>query len=323
MKRLVFVLLLLSALDLTGLAPGLSAQTYPSRTIQIINISPPGGGGDVVGRLLVDKMTRILGKPVVTINKAGASDTLGTDAVVKSRNDGYTIGYTSSAAMVYSRITMPDKLPYDPLKDLEPLGLQVFFPISVAVLETSPWKSLGALIDHAKQHPGELMVSTSGIGSTANFDLALTQSLTGAQFNHIPFKGGETVTTALLGGHVEVTYDAFGKHIPHIATGKMRPLLISKKMPAYPNIPTVAELGYKQTLLSGWFALFAPVGIPAEAKRILISTIEKAVKDPESKNKIEDLGYIADYKSPDEIRRLMVEDYETANALAARMGLKR
>jgi tripartite-type tricarboxylate transporter receptor subunit TctC len=304
-------------------APVLTAQTFPSRTIQIINISPPGGGGDIMGRLLVDKLTRIIGKPIITVNKAGASDTLGTDAVVKSRNDGYTIGYTSSAATVYARITMPDNLPYDPLKDLEPLGLQVFFPISVAVLETSPWKSFAALIEYAKAHPGELRVSTSGIGSTANFDLALTQSLTGAQFNHIPFKGGEAVTTALLGGHVEVTYDAFGKHIPHIASGKMRPLLLSKKMPEYPNIPTIAELGYKQSLLSGWFALFAPVGIPAEAKKFLISAIEKAVKDPESKSRIEELGYIADYKSPEEIRRLMIEDYETANALAAKMGLRK
>jgi tripartite-type tricarboxylate transporter receptor subunit TctC len=103
----------------------------------------------------------------------------------------------------------------------------------------------------------------------------------------------------------------------------MRPLLLSKKMPEYPNIPTIAELGYKQSLLSGWFALFAPVGIPAEAKKFLISAIEKAVRDPESKSKIEDLGYIADYKSPEEIKRLMIEDYETANALAAKMGLRK
>lgn len=322
MKRFALILFLILAAYLLSFSPTIMAQSYPNRPIQLINISPPGGGGDIMGRLLVDELIKILGKQIVVINKPGASDTLGTDAIVKSKNDGYTIGYTSSAALVYSRITNPS-LPYDPLKDLEPLGLQVFFPIGVTVLESSPWKSFAALIDHAKRHPGELRVSTAGLGSTANFDLALTQSLTGAQFNHVPFKGGEAVVTALLGGHVEVTYDAFGKHIPHINSGKMRSLMVSKKMPEFPNIPTMTELGFRQDLLSGWFALFGPVGMPSEAKQILIPAIERAVKNPELKAKTGELGYIADYKSPEEVRKLMIDDYETANALAAKMGLRK
>jgi tripartite-type tricarboxylate transporter receptor subunit TctC len=323
MKRFAFILFLILATYVLGFSPTIMAQPYPNHPIQLINISPPGGGGDIMGRLLVDEMIKILGTQIVVVNKPGGSDTLGTDAIVKSKKDGYTIGYTSSAAMVYSRITNADSLPYDPLKDLEPLGLQVFFPVGVAVLESSPWKNFAALIDHAKRHPGDLRVSTAGLGSTANFNVELTQSLTGAQFNHVPFKGGEAVITALLGGHVEVTYDAFGKFIPHIHSGKMRVLLLAKKMSEFPNIPTMTELGYKQDLLSGWFALFAPVGMPSEAKKILIPAIEKAVKNPELKAKIGKLGYIADYKSPEEVRKLMIEDYETANALAAKIGLRK
>jgi tripartite-type tricarboxylate transporter receptor subunit TctC len=299
------------------------AQPYPNRPIQLISISPPGGGGDIMSRLLVEKLEKILGTQVVVLNKPGASDTLAADAVVRSKNDGYIIGYLSSAALVYSRITIPENLRYDPLKDLEPLGLHVFFPIAVAVRQNSPWKTFAALVDDAKRNPDSLRVSTPGLGSTANFNVELTQSLTGAKFNHIPFKGGEAVITALLGGHVELTYDAFGKFIPHIESGKMRVLLVAKKMTNYPDIPTLTELGYKQDLLSGWFGLFAPLGIPPEIKRVLVAAIEKGVKDPELKAKIGKLGYISEYKSPEEVRKLMVNDYETANGLAAKLRLRK
>ena len=324
MRRPIFVFTLL--LIVYGLSLGTitaDAQPYPNRPIQFISISPPGGGGDITSRILVDELVKILGTQIVVLNKPGASDTLAADALVRSKNDGYIIGYISSAALVYSRITMPENLRYDPLKDLEPLGLHVFFPIGVTVLQNSPWKNFAALIDDAKRNPGTLRVSTAGLGSTANFNVELTQSLTGAKFNLIPFKGGEAVITALLGGHVEVTYDAFGKFIPHIESGKMRPLLVARKMANFPEIPTLTELGYKQELLSGWFGLFAPVSVPPEIKKVLIAAIEKGVKAPELKTKLGKLGYVADYKSPEELRKLMIEDYETANALTAKMGMRK
>ncbi len=107
--------------------------------------------------------------------------------------------------MVYARVTEPAGVPYDPVKDFDPLGLHTFFPLSVAVQASSPWKTFNELVDYAKKNPGKLRVSTAGMGSTANFNVEITQSLTGAQFTHVPFKGGEAVVTALLGGHVEVT----------------------------------------------------------------------------------------------------------------------
>ena len=324
MKYLILILSLFSVLFGFGvLAVTVQAQSFPSHTIQLIIPIPAGGGGDVNGRLLVEELGKILGQQIVAVNKPGAADTLGTDAIARSKKDGYTLGYTSSAAMVYARIINPENVHYDPIKDFDPLGLHCFFPLSIAVQESSPWKTFGDLIDYAKRNPGKIRVSTPGLGSTAHFNLEMVQSLTGAQLTHIPFKGGEAVITALLGGHVEATFDAIGKIMPHADAGKMRILLLSRKFSQYPNIPTITELGYKQELLSAWFALFAPLGIPEEAKKILVPAIEKAIKLPELKAKIENRGYIVDYKSPAELKKLTVSDYETAHSLATKLGLSK
>jgi tripartite-type tricarboxylate transporter receptor subunit TctC len=315
--RLVFSALAV-VFGISLFAVAVQAQPYPNHPIQLVIPIPAGGGGDVNGRILVEELGKILGQKVIVTNKAGAGDTVGTDAVAKSKKDGYTIAYTSSAAMVYSRILNPENVPYDAVKDLEPLGLHVYFPLTIAVQESSPWKTFWEWVAYAKKNPGKIRISTPGTGSTAHFNLELMQSLTGAEFTHVPFKGGEAVITALLGGHVEATFDAIGKIMPHLDAGKMRVLVTSKKIPLYPNIPTMTELGYKQELLSAWFALFAPVGIPEDVKKVLVSAVEKGIKSPEVKAKIESRGYIVDYKTPAELRKLIVSDYEKALSL----GLK-
>ena len=324
MKRFAFVTFLF--LLGYGLIIGISivhAQPYPNRPIQLIIPIPAGGGGDVNGRLLVEDLTKIIGQQIMVVNKPGASDTLGTDALAKSKKDGYTLGYSSSAAMVFARVTNPESVPYDPVKDFDPLGLHTFFPLCVAVQAGSPWKTFNDLIDYAKKNPGKLRVSTAGVGSTANFDVEITQTLTGAEFTHVPFKGGEAVVTALLGGHVEVSYDIVGKFMPHVEAGKVRILLVSRKIPFLPDVPTITDLGYKRELLSGWHGMFGPAGLPEDVKRVLIPAVEKAVRNPETKAKIEKVGYAVEYKSPEEQRRLIINDYETAKAIAVKLGLSK
>jgi len=324
MKRFVQiagVVSLISALCFTGVK--VNAETYPSRPIQLIIPIPAGGGGDVNGRILAEELGKILGQQVIVTNKPGGSETLGTDILAKSKKDGYTLEYTGASAMVYSRVNSPEIVPYDPIKDFDHLGTHTFFPIAVAVQASSPWKTFNELIDYAKMNPGKLRVSTSGVGSGANFDVELTQSLTGAQLSHVPFKGGEAVVTALLGGHVEVSYDILGKFLPHVEAGKLRLLLVTKKVTSLPNLPTIRELGYKRDLLSGWHGMFGPAGMPEEVLRVLLPAIEKAVKQPEGKAKIEKLGYVVDYKSPEELKKLIIDDYETVKAIAVKLGLSK
>ena len=307
-----------------GLGVSLSlAQSYPNRPIQLIIPNVPGSIMDINARVLSDELGKLLGTQIVVSAKPGGASIFGTDFVAKSKKDGYTLGYISASGLIYTRITHPETFPYDPDKDLEPLGLHLFVPLTAAVQASSPWKTFDELIDYAKKNPGKLRVSTIGVGAIDHFNLEVMQAMTGAQFTMIPFKGGESVITALLGGHVEVTFDAFGKIIPHVDSGKLRILLVSKKMPGYPSIPTAAELGYKQGLLSTWFAFYGPAGLPEDVKKTLVTAIEKAVKNPELKAKVDKMGYVVDYKSPAELSRLKKEEYEIANSLAIKMGLRK
>jgi len=324
MKRSIFVLSLVLMVSSVGFgATTAQAQPYPNRPIQLVVPLPPGAQGDVSARILADEMAKILGTQIIVVNKPGAALTLGTDAVVRSKKDGYTVVYTSSGALVYARVINPETVPYNPSKDLEPLGVHLFYPLTATVQESSPWKTLPELVDYAKKNPGKLRVSTTGVGSTDHFNVGIIQSVTGTQFTHVPFKGGESVVAALLGGHVEVTFDTLSKVLPHVQAGKLRILVISRKRAEFPNVPTLTELGYKQGMISAWFGFYAPAGIPDEVKNTLVSAIEKVINNPELKAKTEKLGFIVDYKSPAESRKLGEEDYERALQIAEKLGLRK
>lgn len=324
MKRLILITVLsLLVLGLGFGIPTVQAQPYPNRPIQLIIPGAAGSILDIAGRLSGEELGKILGTQVIPIVKPGAGFTLGTDFVVKSKKDGYTLCYTNSSGIVYARVLNPETVPYDPEKDLDALGLHLFIPNAIAVQASSPWKSFAELLDYAKKNPNKLRVSTTGIGSTAHLNLEVIQSLTGTQFNHVPFKGGEAVITALLGGHVEVTFDAINKITPHVQSGKMRVLLLTNKMSTLPDIPTINDLGYKEELFSSWFGMYGPAGLPDEVKKVLIPAVEKTFKNPELKAKLEKMEFAVHYGSPAELRRLAAEGYEKGVALARKIGLRK
>ncbi|MEW6666265.1 MAG: tripartite tricarboxylate transporter substrate binding protein [Thermodesulfobacteriota bacterium] len=298
------------------------AQSYPSRPVNLILPGTPGSIIDITGRMLGDELGKILGQQFVPMNKPGGAFTVGTDFVAKSKKDGYTLSYTNNPAIVYARVLTPDTLTYDPDKDLEPLGLHLFFAHTVAVQESAPWKTFKELLEYAKKNPGKVNINTPGIGSTAHFHLEIIQSLTGTQFNHVPFKSGEAVITGLLGGHVDATFDAVSKLRPHMESGKVRMLLVSIKVPDLPKVPTLAELGYgQQQLVPSWFGMYGPAGLPEDVKKVLIPAIEKAVKNPQLKAKIEKLDFIVQYRTPAEQKKLATEEYKSALEIAKRLGL--
>ena len=322
MKRFIFVVGLI--LIMYGLSLGVStiqAQPYPNRNIQLIIPNVPGSIMDINARALSDELGKIIGTQIIPINKPGAATALGTETLARSKKDGYTLGFTSNAAMVYARILNPETIHFDPDKDIEPLGLNLMLPLTIAVQANSPWKTFNELLDYAKKNPGRLRVDTIGIGSPAHFDIEIIQSLTGAQFTHVPFKGGESVITALLGGHIEMTFDAINKLVPHVESGKLRLLLSTNKMADFPNVPTMTELGYKQDLAYTWFAVYAPSGLPEEVKKLLIPAVEKAIKNPEYKIKFERMRLLVEYKSPAELKKMVAEEYERALAIAKKVGL--
>jgi tripartite-type tricarboxylate transporter receptor subunit TctC len=313
---------ILIMLGLTALAPSLTCSAaYPDRPVQLIIPYVAGSTGDITARLLAEEMEKILGTKIIPNNKPGASAVLGTDAVARSKKDGYTLLYVGASALVYAPASNPEVVRYDPARDLEPIGFHYLFPQTITVRSDAPWKTFPELIDYAKKNPGKLRVSTIGVASTPHFMLEMIQGITGAQFTHVPFEGGESVMTALLGGHVEVTCDGLAKVKPHMDAGKMKVLLITNKMAAYPEFPTITELGYKQRLFATWFALYAPSGIPEDVRKVLVPAMEKAVKL--TKTKIDRMGSITDYKSPAETRKMVEEEYRVALDVAKRIGLRK
>ncbi len=322
-QSIVVVGLFLSVLGLSLTVSTAQAQPYPNRPIQLIIPNVAGSIVDITGRALGDELGRILGTQVIALNKPGAGSVVGVEALARSKKDGYTLGATSNAATVFARILNPETIHFDPDKDLEPLGMHLIVPLAVAVQANSPWKTFNDLLDYAKKNPGKLRVDTVGIGSTAHFNLEIIRSLTGAEFTHIPYKGGESVITALLGGHLEVTFDAISKIVPHVESGKLRVLLLTNKMPAFPDIPTLTDLGYKQDLGFTWFGLHTTSGIPEEVRKVLVPAVEKAMKKPELRDRFEKMHFVTQYMSPAELKKAIAEEYERALQIADKAGLRK
>ncbi|HUL29464.1 MAG TPA: tripartite tricarboxylate transporter substrate binding protein [Thermodesulfobacteriota bacterium] len=321
--RVGFVLGFVWVLFVPGLVTTLHAQPYPNRPIQLVIPTTPGAGVDIVGRLVAEELGKILRTPIVPVNKPGASFTTGTDAVVRSKKDGYTLLYTPSTAIIYSRIPNPEAVPYDPVKDLEPLGVHAWNPMILVVKEDSPWKTFPEFVDYARKNPGKASMSLFGALAIERFNMEIIKSLTDTQFNLIPFKGPSEALGAILGGHVESSFIGVGLAFPHVKEGKIRALLTTRKWSELPEVPTATELGYKKELDSGWFAFYAPAGVPDEVKTVLIPAFEKIARNPEMKARIDKMGFVVDYKSPAEHRRIMIEGFETAMSIAQKIGAQR
>jgi len=299
----------------------LPAQAYPKQPINLIIPLAPGDATDVAGRTIGEGISKLLKVPVVAVNRPGAGGTIGTDSAVKAPKDGYTILITNNASLVFNRILTPEAVPYDPFKDLTPIGMAVRTPIILAVNSNAPFKNFAEMVEYGKKTPGGVRIGTVGPGSVGHFTVEIVNSLTGADMTMIPFKGAGPGVTAALGGHIEGAAAAQGVVAEHLRAGTMRGIVASTKMPEFPQIPTLTQLGYKQNLLGVWAAFFAPAGVPAEVSKTLIAALEKVVKDPAVASKLGNLGMVADYVPPDKLVAEIREEHRTVEQIAKKAGL--
>ena len=290
------------------------AQTYPSQPIQMVITLAPGDTLDLTGRAIGAEMAKILNTPVLPVNKTGGAGMVGADFVAKGKKDGYTLLYINSN-IIYSYAANPENVPYNPFQDLEPLCLAVSVPLLIAVQPESPWKSLQELVSYMKQNPGKIRGSSTGVGSVGHFGYEVIRAETGAEINMIPYKGASPGLTALLGGHVEVAIPSFGLVQPQLQAGKVRILLTSKKIPDYPQIPTLTQLGYKRDMSSVWFGFFIPAGVPDPVKKVLASALEKSIKSADVAKTVQTLGALEDYKPAGEFKKAMTEEYDIVKNL--------
>jgi tripartite-type tricarboxylate transporter receptor subunit TctC len=315
MKSMLAVALLLSSI------PHLCAQSYPNQAINVVIPLAPGDAADIACRAMAEELSKLLKVPVIVVNKPGAGGTLGTDSAVKAKKDGYTILLTNNAALIYNRILTPESVAYDPFKDLTPLGLATRFPLLLLVRPDAPYKSFNEMVEFAKKNPGKVHVGTVGAGSVGHFTLEIINTLTGAGLIMVPFKRASPGVTALLGGHVEGGVLALGTLLSHLKSGAMKGILASNKIPEFPEIPTLSQLGYRQNLFGVWLAFFAPTGVPAEVTKALVPAVEKAVKDPAVAAKLGGLGMVQDYVPPEKLFAEIREEHRTVEEIAKKTGL--
>ena len=268
------------------------AQDYPGRTIRIVVPFAPGGGGDVLGRLIAQKLGDQFKQAVIVDNKPGASSVIATDLVAKSPPDGYTV--LLNVPLIVQTASLFNKLPYDPLTDLTPVTDIVSSPVWFAVgAEKIPARTLKEYVEQARAHPKDYSYASIGAGSSGHLLGFALNEANGLDTIHVPYKGSAPAMTALLGGEVASVFLDFVTLKSQVAAGKVRLLAVTgtERSPVTPAVPTLAELGYPGFEASTWAGLFVPGKTPRDVVQKLETAVRKVMSDPEYLARIRDLGY--------------------------------
>lgn len=299
---------LLATVFITLAVPVL-AQNYPSKPIRVIVPFPAGGGTDIIARDVTNKLSSTLGWSFVVENKPGSGGNLGVDAAAKAAADGYTLalGQTSNLAI---NPTLYSKMPYDSLKDLAPVGLVASAPLVLVVAADSPYKTLADIVNASKAKPASLNFASPGNGTVAHLSSELFQKTAGIKFTHIPYKGAAQASTDLIGGQVQLYMSSVPTLLGHIKNGKMRALAVTSlnRVDDLPQVPTVAESGYKGFEAVTWFGFVAPAAVPKDIVVRLNTEINKALQSADVKKKLGDQGADVMGGTPEQFSGLIKSD---------------
>lgn len=315
--RCILVLLLAWAL----ITPAL-AQTYPERAIKIIVPQPPGGGFDTVARVLADRLSPLLGQPLLVENRPGAGTLVGTEAAAKAPPDGYTLllGALSNLAL---NPGLYDKLSYDPLRDFVPVGLAVTWSYTLLARKDLPHKDLNELVAFARANPEQVTYASAGRGSGQHIAMAVTAQLAGVKLTHVTYRGAQAAYQDVLGGRVDLFFDISSTARPQVDAGSVRALAVSSKQrqPMHPEVPSVAETGVAALDMESWFGLFAPAAVPAPTLARLRAELTKVLADPEVAMLFAKTGGRLLTLSPADTEALIKRDVERWTKLIREAGI--
>ena len=302
--------------------PAFAQPAYPSKPVRIISIFAPGGGNDVICRLVAQQLTERLKQQVIVENRVGANGIVGTEAVARAAPDGYTFTLIPSGHTVNA--SMYKKLPFDSLKDFTPITLAGSGPLVLAVHPSLPLKNVRDLIALAKSRPGQLTYVSSGIGASGHLAGALFDTMTGTKMEHIPYKGMSLAVSDLMGGQVSMTFGTSLSVIPHVRTGRLRALAVTgaQRSPALPGLPTIAEsgvLGYEAGL---WYGFVGPARMPPEIVQRLNAEIVAILAQPDTREKLASQGLDARSSTPDEFARVLAADIVRWAEVVQKLGLR-
>ena len=256
-----------------------SAQNYPTKSVRIVVPQLPGGGNDTIARMVGQKLTVALKQQVVADNRPGAGGLIAAELVAKSPPDGYTLLLSNVATMAIIP-NVQKKVPYDPVKDFDPISLVATAPLLVVVHPSLPVTSIKQLIALAKAKPGQINYASNGIGSSTHLATEMFNLMAGTKLAHIPYKGLSAATTDLISGQVQVFFSSAVAMMPQVKAGRLRAIAMTgaKRSPAIPDVPTVAEAGVRGYEAGSWYGISAPAGTPRAIVDQLSREISTAVR---------------------------------------------
>jgi len=300
----------LSLLSSAACAQTSAADKYPDHPIKLVVGYTPGGGNDVAARLLAKELASILHGNIVVENRPGAGTNIGAAYVARSAPDGYTLSLSSTALAVNK--TLYKKLDYDAVKDFDPVAIFAEAPNLLLINPKLPVKSVSEFIAYAKKHPGKLNFSSAGSGSTQHLSGELFKKLTGIEATHVPYKGSAPALTAVISGEADFSFINIPSSKQLIESGQIRALAItaSKRFPAVPDIPTMAEQGVKGMEVGTWYSIVAPAGTPKPIIDKLNKAINKAMEEPELRQRFIDLGMAPMAESPEFFKKYLADEIE-------------
>mgnify|MGYP000964157159 CR=1 FL=1 len=306
-----------------GFAPLAHADGYPAKPVQLIVPFPPGGAVDIVGRLISKKLGERLGQAVVIENKAGAGTIVGASFVANAPADGYTLLISSGSTFTVNP-ALHAKLPYDPVKSYEPIGLVARVPLILLAHRDVPVNDLKQLIAGVQARPGTYVYGSFGSGTTGHFAAELVWSAVGVKLMHVPYKGSAPAMSDLMGGQIPFTIDTVAAALPQLKSGKIKAIAVTggTRATQLPDVPTVAESGFAGFSADSWLAVVAPRGLPPEAKARLQKALADTMADAEIRSKLIASGLEPAYEPADAVARRIDEELPRMRAVAQSANIR-
>jgi tripartite-type tricarboxylate transporter receptor subunit TctC len=298
------------------------AQTYPDRRVRIVVPYSAGGPADIVVRILSDRLGAAWGEPVVVENRAGGGGNIGTEVVARASPDGYTLLANASNHVINA--SLYDKLPYDPFKDFTPITELASYALIWVVHTSVPVKTLDELVALTRAQPGRVTVANGGIGAPTQLCALLFAQAAGVDFVNVPYKGGAPASAAVVSGHVMAMCNNAANAIPQVRGGTLRALAVAgaQHLPAMPELPTVAELGYPGFEASGWLGLFAPAKVPQNITAKLHADTTRILKLPDVQEYLVKQGYGVVGSTPEDFAAFLSAEHDKWGKLIKSAGLK-
>lgn len=313
----------LGAFLASAFSPCWAEGAWPNRLVKFVNWSNPGGNLDIVGRILADAAARKWSQTVITDNRIGATGMIATDYVAKSRPDGYTVLITSSTGQLTNSLTHL-KLPYDPVKDFEPISLLVAGNVGLMAAGNAPFSNLKELVEYAKKSSRPLTYGTPGIGTSAHLYGEALSRQAGIEMIHVPYKGGELgALNDIMGGMLDLTLISQGNAKTQSAGGRLKILAMSgpQRTKGLPNVPTFEEQGFKGFGLAGWIAAYVPAATPKPVVAKIAGTFRETLLQPEISQRLDELGYEVIAGRPEELRSFYQKEYARFAELVKNAGI--